>query len=461
MEFWGKSFQLQSKRNSMRRLLQFPLQKIVRQFQSSTALCKRTIAKNPSPLPFPVPPKEKSSTKPFVQFNLTKIRRLSGPEKIDLLRDYYKTKAIDESIFVYKIIEHNGYLDKLTYNDHHCVFRLLLKDPVKYRDEIKLVYASLRVLEYSPTENFMNDYCIASTKWGNLEQTIEFLEEIERQGLNVRIDTWSHVLKMALAGNESDWQRGILVWRKLQSKVPLIRPSKRIYLTALELYTKLNDSEQVLAVFVEAEENLERLVKDHCERIGVDQDLTWKKNTWTMFVCKVLAIFSKTDNFHAAIEFYNEYYKLGIFHDSRTVKSAMNVYHIMFGLLSQMHKLNIKEIEMKEYIGQGSEMVTVSIQNLGKVFLKELQDINLIPDSLIFSRLLSIQEDEESCINLYLKSSPKTQSLDNVFVGTMIRLQSGKVFDFIPDIETRHRLKPELYQELEKLCLIRAAGLIH
>jgi tetratricopeptide (TPR) repeat protein len=391
-----------------------------------------------------------------VIFNLNKLRTLSGGEKIELLRDYLNTKQTKEALYVYNTIIENGFANRLKYHDHHCLFHMCLRDVNEWKQGILQIHHQLQLHRYEPTENYLNEYLICCTKWGNAEASMEALNAIKEAKCQVLISSWDHLLNLYLEKQEqSMWEKGVELWKQLKASVPVCRPSRRTYLHAMALYIKLGDTPEVLNTYYEAEENLSRLAMEHedksnCTELESEQ---WKLNQHTVYAAQVMDHLVDTGKFAEAHDLYSELYPLLISAQSRKLKYGLNLYHILLKMLQRM------KLETDEKLNQ---------------YWEQMKDLDLEPDHLLYSRKLSLLRnlpDIEETYRLALTSLPlkpgssKRQAIDSSFLLSMCHNgyidRCLEVFDEIQLQQTKRPIKLVYFTLIDNLIERKRADDCH
>lgn len=344
-----------------------------------------------------------------VAFNLEKLRQLSGSEKMDLLRDYIATKSPEEAIHVYQTLVENGISNRLNYKDHHNLFRLLLKDIVKYRTGIALIRSQMREHNHAPTEYFLNEYTVCCALWGNMEASLASLQELLDADLVVQLNTWNCMFQYYNSQKEvQKWQEGIALWLKLGAVVPIVRPNGSIYLRVMDLYTKLMDLAAVERVYVETEENISRLHALHCRRMEKDEDSEWMQNLSIRFFNARLGAMTSLGQEVEAIEQYKEFRNEG-----RVIgKDAPTTFYIMLKVAK-----NVEE---------------------GGNYWKDMETLHIEADYLHYSRMIGLTENVARVKELYRLAATtlklkiggsKRKALDSSFMSALIKLDLNEAVE--------------------------------
>jgi tetratricopeptide (TPR) repeat protein len=381
-----------------------------------------------------------------VIFNLNKLRTLSGGEKIELLRDYLNTKQTKEALHVYNTIIENGFSNRLKYHDHHCLFHMCLRDVHEWKNGILQIHHQLQLHGYEPTENYLNEYLVCCTKWGNVEASMEALDAIRDAKCQVLISSWDHLLGLCLSmENAPMWEKGVELWQQLISAIPVSRPSRRTYLHVMALHMKLGNTSQALDTYYEAEENLSRLAMEYEDKAKCSEaeSMHWKINQHIIFAASIMDHLVEVGKFSEAHDLYAEVYPLLISSQSKKLKHAVNLYHILLKMLERaptdsMEKLNL--------------------------YWEQMMDLQLEPDHLLYSRKLSLLRDLtdiEETYRLALTSltlrpgTSKRQALDSSYLLSMCRNgyidRSLQILEELRSQETKRPIKLAYYNLIDQL----------
>ncbi|KAJ3323841.1 hypothetical protein HDV06_001211 [Boothiomyces sp. JEL0866] len=350
---------------------------------------------------------------PRVNFNLKKIRQLNGEEKIDLLRDYIKTKSYNEAVFVYELIVKNGIANRLNYNHHHTLFHLLLKRAEEYKSAIQLIHEQLNLHKFEPTENFFNDYLICLIKWGDITTANRLIEQMGKDSLQVHISAWSFLFKYySKQVGVAVWKEGAEMYEKFEKIIPKQRPDRSTYLSVMELYTKLGNLEKVYNVYLEADENVPRLYTLQVKRTR-ERSPNWAEDTKLQFFNCYLSAVNKYSP-DKVLEVFEDMYQTGIY--SFPVSSRQASFHIIFRYLSELPSSTLEE--QREVI------------KLTKKYYGYHKECKLPLDYLLYGRLISLQTDEKNIYEWYrlaitlLDLQPgtiKRQAVDSALVQTLFK----------------------------------------
>ncbi|KAJ3253518.1 hypothetical protein HK103_000487 [Boothiomyces macroporosus] len=353
---------------------------------------------------------------PRVNFNLKKIRQLNGEEKIELLRDYIKTKSYNEAVFVYQLVVKNGIANRLNYSHHHTLFHLLLKRAEEFKSTIQLIYEQLILYKFEPTENFLNDYLICLVKWGDVNQARQLMDQMQKDNLQIQIPVWSYLFKyynrqVGLAV----WKEGIELYEQFEKIIPKQRPDRATYISVMDLYKKLGNLENVYNVYLKADENVPRLYSMQVKRTG-EKNPYWAEETKLQFFnCYLAAVNNlKPDN---VLEVFDDMYQTGIF--NFPIPSRQASFHIIFRYLSELPATTPEE--------------QLSIINSTKKYYGYHKDCKLPLDYILYGRLISLQKEEKNIFEWYrlaitlLDLRPgtlKRQTVDSALVQTLFNIGS-------------------------------------
>ncbi|KAJ3108919.1 hypothetical protein HDU96_007373 [Phlyctochytrium bullatum] len=138
---------------------------------------------------------------PRRRFNLSKLKFLSGWEKLDVLNQFLAANYVDEAIATYKVIHRNGLLARVKYQDHHTMIRLLLSNPIKWREEILLVWRhgfqnGLGGVGFAPTANLYAAMIACALRWGDRAFGKELLDEMLAAKVEFTTQACNHLLQL-------------------------------------------------------------------------------------------------------------------------------------------------------------------------------------------------------------------------------------------------------------------------
>ncbi|KAJ8328740.1 hypothetical protein O5D80_002723 [Batrachochytrium dendrobatidis] len=180
--------------------------------------------------------------KPPVRFNLDKLSKLSGWEKVELFRDFVKNHMPLEALAVYERLRVNNIIHQLTYQDHHAMFHLLLANPVVNREPIGEIVGYMIQRNMKPSESFWMSYIhCCSHKWRDMEHTMWAFNQMLDNNIKVSTVTWNDVLNMH-AYNQKDLQmlmEGVKIWERMDSQEVAAQPDLETYLCVMDLYGRL------------------------------------------------------------------------------------------------------------------------------------------------------------------------------------------------------------------------------
>ena len=367
---------------------------------------KRTISKNPDPLPFEPPPRPMTG----VLFNLNKIRRLSGQEKMELLRDYTKHSQTVHAVFVFKIIKNNGYVNLLSHSDLHNLFRLLIRDAVENKSTILEIYSEFKARK-THTENFMNDLAQISCKWQDVELSLGYLEQMKSDKMSVKIHVFDHLLELLL--NVGRLSEAMRLLKEMECTTGL-RKSKRTFSLAIKLYGLSNNNRKILEELTDAEENLNRL---EFENNKIHDCEAYKANLMTRYLQQALGLLIQNSMFKTAFTCYSEYLIGGYI----TKSNGSGVFKLMFKMLSIMdrdkHQLNDYTVTDNN----DSDVPSApKIDELGEILWTDLQRLELEADYLLYCRMISIQTTLEN-LNKWYVLAPKVPIIEDTRLKVLER----------------------------------------
>jgi pentatricopeptide repeat protein len=176
-----------------------------------------------------VPPKK-------ILFNWEKIKNLRGYEKIELFRDYARTVDTENAFKVYKIMKDNDLLVRLTYIDHHKMFHLLLRDKLKYKQDIIDVWNWLKSNEYYPSVGLYKDMFTCYKTWRDMHGAKELYKEMVSN--NLQIVPEIHEIMLSFYANHKsriNHLEGIRLWNDIKDT----KLNPKLVGIAMELFGKL------------------------------------------------------------------------------------------------------------------------------------------------------------------------------------------------------------------------------
>jgi hypothetical protein len=367
-----------------------------------------------------------------VAFNLSKIQKISGSEKIDLLRDYLRTKSTSEAVFVYETIIFNGISNRLEYKDHHNLFRCCLSDVVKNQEVIIKIRHQLEEHGFFPTEYFLNEYMGCLMKWGHLEAALKSLKECLDEKMTVYPRSWEAFFAFYLFQNdENSWNRGVALWTKMNGQVPIIRPSSTIYIQIMNLYAKLSQNEKAYQVYVEAEDNISRLLHVQSKRSEVEDSETARSEMHTQFFNAYLVSFTEVQQIDDIHNAFRDYFESGAM---KTTKAASQTFNILFKMVSKLSEVDKQYQYASGYWG-------------------DMELLGIRPDYLHYSRMISFQKNKDELEMLYREaisslnigiSSSKRQALNSTYIATMSYLDPLFAFESLSDQRNDKEMKKPL-----------------
>ncbi|KAJ3212225.1 hypothetical protein HDU67_003945 [Dinochytrium kinnereticum] len=138
---------------------------------------------------------------PRRRFNLAKLKVLSGWEKLDALNQFLSSNYLEEAIVTYRLIHRNGLLARVKYQDHHTMLRLLLSDPVEWRDDILLVWRQgfqegLAGVGFVPTSNSYGAMVTCALRWGDRRFGEELFTEMVKRKVPFTTQACNHFLEL-------------------------------------------------------------------------------------------------------------------------------------------------------------------------------------------------------------------------------------------------------------------------
>ena len=222
----------------------------------STTACHafpRQVSEPPSHSRPYVPPNQRK-----VKFNLDKLSTLTGYEKIELLRDMHRANMAEKSLIVYQTLYTNGLLPRLKYHDHHCMFHVLMKDPKKYHQDIKKVWAWMTECRYRPSLNLYKDLIACTVVWRDLDLGLDLFKTMKSKGMHAPEEVYRDLLQLHVvsSGTKSTLD-GIALWNELAADSSL-KPSLMSFCRAMELYGQVQDLQGIETVYTRAQTEISK-----------------------------------------------------------------------------------------------------------------------------------------------------------------------------------------------------------
>ncbi|KAI8898516.1 hypothetical protein BC833DRAFT_589633 [Globomyces pollinis-pini] len=403
-----------------------------------------------------LPLKRTQNNSKMIRFNLKKLRQLNGSDKMDLMRDYIMTKSTYEAAYVYEIIIHNGFANRLQYVDHHNLFHLLISNAIENKKVILKIHQQLLENEYEPSEHYWNEFLVCCTKWNDIEYTKDTIQYMLDKKLGIYSTTWSLVFTFF------DKQTSIAalnhaaeLWKIMNDTLPISRPSKSTLLSIMSIYTKLGNVNGCQQVYEQSENELPLLYMSQLKRINEEEDLIWKFETRIHFFNAYLHCFSKHHTLSETHQLYLNFYNQGFLKSpeikqssidsqkKKKVQSNLNTFHILF------RKLIHFPIET-------SQDKTLLIEHT-KLYWSHLNSLNITPDYLIYEQMITLQRLSntasvsmvEEWYRLAITSlniqeiSLKRQALDSSYLMALIHYQDfTKAIALIKDMKNHNRRMP-------------------
>ena len=352
-----------------------------------------------------------------------------GAFDFDTALDYLKTKSTAEAVFVYETILYNGIGNQLVYKDHHNLFRLLLKDPQRYKETILKIRHEMMNNLLLPTDYFINEYICCCIQWGEFDSALSILDECIKDQVCVSLQTWQELLKYHLASNDSEkWKNGILLYEKIANSTPTVRPSSQIYIQIMNLFTKLGQKEKVKNLFFEAEDNLERLVSVQAKRMKYEEEKeleTWKANIHTQLFNAYLNSF--LDDSQKVVKEYSAFAESGIL--KMAVKVAPNTFHLLFKSLQFIDS----SVERGVFL---------------KIYRDEMIKNNVKANYLHYSVMIEYASDVEEMKSLYKNATTnggahippsKLSHLDTSFISALTSLDPNHGLEALQQVHHRNQ----------------------
>lgn len=379
-----------------------------------------------------------------VSFNLSKLSSLSGHDKIDLFKDYLRTHSRPEAIFVYEKLLEIGLLNRLEYKDFHNLFRLLLNVPSDYRKTIVSLRNEIIKNGNLPTVYFDNEYMICLIKWGNIKNARELLDELYKSDKKIDNHSYDIFLKWYLKRGRFDEAMEVIEIMKVAK--PLTRPSLSVYLKIMDVHTNLGDQETCKEVYLDGEENLERLYVNHLEATSQESDLRWKVDCKVQLFNAYLNCLASLKDFKGVLKFYGDFKDEGCLVKS---KSCANTFHILF---KSIHA-DIKEggeYSEKDLDGYWGDLVRVSVPD----YLHYARYMTLVKSVTVLDELY-----RNACLTLNISiDGAKRQAVESAYLMSLIDLDFEKGMEEMERVRQSQTRKPMRFVYAKFLGLARERG---
>lgn len=276
-----------------------------------------------------------------------------------------------------------------------------------------------------PTQYFLNEYIVCCIKWGELKTALSCIQECLDDGtIQVLPVTWDQLfIHYSNQKSREAWLEGISVWEtKFKRALPLLQPSTSTYLKIMELYTKLQRPQDTRNVYIDADENINRLLVSHCKRFGLDDDVEWKANTQTRFFNAHLSSLASTKQLDLVVEEYTDFLKTGTLQLAK--KAALDTFHILFR------------------VGSPDPSSPLYAK---KLWQDMIQQLHLTPDYLLYSRMISLLANQAEMSEMYREATTtlslhigsfKRQAIDSSFISAITRIDSRKGMETLEEIRS-------------------------
>eukprot|EP00842_Homolaphlyctis_polyrhiza_P003281 jgi/Hompol1/3954/HPOL_006844-RA len=187
-----------------------------------------------------------------VRFNMERLQKLSGWEKITLLRDFCKYSMTKEALIVYHKLRENDIIQRLDYQDHHAMYHLLLSDPVRYRSDITEIVEYMLSINATPTPNLLSTYIKCCRKWADLVRGRWALNKMLSCSMQVDVVSWNDLLIMHLQSESpgsEHFEYGIEIWNMMNAPDVRAMPDLTTFLTVMSLYGNLGKVKEAEAIY--------------------------------------------------------------------------------------------------------------------------------------------------------------------------------------------------------------------
>ncbi|KAI8835534.1 hypothetical protein BC829DRAFT_448086 [Chytridium lagenaria] len=187
------------------------------------------------------------STPPRRRFNLSKLKFLSGWEKLDILHSFLSSNYLEESIITYRLLHRNHLLSRVKYQDHHTLLRLLLSDPVEWRDDILVVWREgLRGVGYKPSAKAYGAMVGCALRWGDRRFAEELWREMRAENVEVGVQRDLDVAKEVWDAME--FEGGDKYFTEEAKSVEDDHPTPATFIRGMELHARLLDAPTILSI---------------------------------------------------------------------------------------------------------------------------------------------------------------------------------------------------------------------
>jgi tetratricopeptide (TPR) repeat protein len=431
-------------------------------FHSAAVLFARTTKKVVKPKVLAEPPKLNLNTVKAVQvtqvpkswklpnqervsFNLAKLSSLSGHDKINLFKDYLKTHSRLEAIHVYKKLVEIGLTNRLEYKDFHNLFRLLLQNPKLYRKVIVQIRDQIVNNGLVPTVYFDNEYLACLIKWNNIIAARQVLDELLR--LEKKVDLHSYELFLEFYLKRKQYTDALEIVEKIKVGRPLTRPSMGIYLKIMDVYTGLGNAKECLQVYLDGEENLERLYVNHLEATSQADDERWKVDNRIQLFNAYINCLSTVDEYQKILEMYKDFKEEGWLVKS---KSSANTFHI---ILKSIHAglqdgtLTLEDDQLDKYWG---DLVRICVLD----YLHYARYMTLVRSIGVLDELY---RNSSLTLNISIHGS-KRQAIESAYLASIVDLDFERAIDEMNRVRKSQTRKPMRFVYYKFLRLARERG---
>ncbi|KAI8915959.1 hypothetical protein EDD86DRAFT_197292 [Gorgonomyces haynaldii] len=189
----------------------------------------------------------------LVQFDMNQLKKLSGHDKLLLLKDLYETKD-DKALLVYDKIVENGLANRLVYRDFHCLIHQCLGKREQLEKMGELFY-QMQENKFLPTKELLQSWLLMNCKFNQKKQALIILQEMQSQKVDPGPEGWIGLIKVLSKSNaRPDLEQCLLIYQNRTWK-----PTKQVYLNLLSVCTKLGDLKQGEDIYARAMDDLPRL----------------------------------------------------------------------------------------------------------------------------------------------------------------------------------------------------------
>ncbi|KAL2915105.1 hypothetical protein HK105_205429 [Polyrhizophydium stewartii] len=317
---------------------------------------------------------------PQVRFDMAKLARLSGFEKIALFRDFVKYRMTVEALTVYRRLRENNIVQQLKYQDHHGIFHVLLSDPIAYKDDIIwTVDYMIGIKETLPSQDMLANFLKCCRKWGDLERARWTFDKMVELKLDIPTESWNDMLALYEMQSRDTvlLNQGVKLWEQMLTNRGIdSRPDINSYISVVTILGHLGRIADAEGIYRQAVEVLPELATDalvtqHRAIRGLghpEAELTEKRFATRLFNT-MLAVYADAGDFDAAFSLAAAYFEKGVLAttDKLSQASARDTYSLLLKVCSEARDLDA-----------------------ARRFFDDAQRRGVVPDAVMFGRMIQI-----------------------------------------------------------------------